>query len=271
MVFILGWRGYERAAGAAVQVCARRAVACSCTRGNTAQLCGSVDRLQPARQPSPPPQLPLPSFLAVEDITLGGISLLDAEHLDVHIKNKFFTMGDVPTRVAGMKVGFVWGGAVWSQEGRSAAVRRREKQGAATSEPTDANRPCSYSCIQVYTTTEDSCILEMPIIWGSNAVFDVGVYLKIGPFRVLVPTHVSRSWPRSLHPTAPCHPPTDPPTHAPTHPPPTPPPNKSNLPPRNLINPNPPPPPRSPTSSSSCSPASPSTASTPSPASGGPT
>jgi hypothetical protein len=57
------------------------------------------------------PQLPLPGGL-IEDITLGGTSLLDAEHLDPHLLDKYFTLGDHPIRVAGMKVGGPWAAAL---------------------------------------------------------------------------------------------------------------------------------------------------------------
>jgi len=33
--------------------------------------------------------------------------------------------------------------------------------------------------------------MEMPIMWGGNMVLDLGLYLKIGPIRVVVPIHVS--------------------------------------------------------------------------------
>ncbi|KAI8467075.1 MAG: C2 domain-containing protein [Monoraphidium minutum] len=89
--------------------------------------------------------LPLPPGI-IEDITLGGTSLLDAEHLDPHFLDKYFTLGDTPVRVAGMKV---------------------------------------------YTTHEDNCTMEMPIMWGSAMAVDLQVYLKLGPIRVVVPVLVS--------------------------------------------------------------------------------
>eukprot|EP00882_Tetradesmus_deserticola_P015191 GHRQ01016176.1.p1 GENE.GHRQ01016176.1~~GHRQ01016176.1.p1 ORF type:complete len:457 (+),score=182.70 GHRQ01016176.1:470-1840(+) len=90
----------------------------------------------------------LPSVLSlIDDITLGPYSIMDADHLDPHIADKYFTLGDHPIRVAGMKV---------------------------------------------YSTAEDTCIMEMPLIWGSNAVFDVQVYLRLGPARVVVPIHLSQ-------------------------------------------------------------------------------
>eukprot|EP00878_Enallax_costatus_P009636 GHUV01010067.1.p1 GENE.GHUV01010067.1~~GHUV01010067.1.p1 ORF type:complete len:515 (+),score=110.80 GHUV01010067.1:357-1901(+) len=82
----------------------------------------------------------------IDDITLGPYSLMDAEHLDPHITDKYFSLGDHPVRVAGMKV---------------------------------------------YQTTEDTCIFETPVIWGSNMVFDIQVYLRLGPMRVVVPISVS--------------------------------------------------------------------------------
>lgn len=54
-------------------------------------------------RPTPHPQLPLPPGL-IDDITLGDTSLLDAQHLDPHLVEKHFTLGDRPIRVAGMKV-----------------------------------------------------------------------------------------------------------------------------------------------------------------------
>ncbi|WIA39496.1 hypothetical protein OEZ86_005594 [Tetradesmus obliquus] len=89
----------------------------------------------------------IPGVLSlIDDITLGPYSIMDADHLDPHIADKYFTLGEHPVRVAGMKV---------------------------------------------YSTAEDTCIMEMPLIWGSNAVFDVQVYLKLGPARVVIPVHIS--------------------------------------------------------------------------------
>lgn len=70
----------------------------------------------------------------LDDITLGPYSIMDAEHLHPHIAEKYFTLGDHPTRVAGMKV---------------------------------------------YTTAEDSTIMEMPVVWGSNAVVSQHSGLKV--------------------------------------------------------------------------------------------
>ncbi|KAF8055094.1 SYT1 [Scenedesmus sp. PABB004] len=47
----------------------------------------------------------IPGVLGIlDDITLGPYSLMDAEHLDPHITEKYFTLGNHPVRVAGMKV-----------------------------------------------------------------------------------------------------------------------------------------------------------------------
>eukprot|EP00879_Flechtneria_rotunda_P030315 GHRR01032936.1.p1 GENE.GHRR01032936.1~~GHRR01032936.1.p1 ORF type:complete len:358 (+),score=59.35 GHRR01032936.1:742-1815(+) len=90
----------------------------------------------------------MPSILGVvEDITLGPHSLMDAEHLDPHITEKYFTLGDHPIRVGGMKV---------------------------------------------YRTTEESCILEMPYIWGSSMAVDIQVYMKLGPLRFVLPISISQ-------------------------------------------------------------------------------
>lgn len=43
---------------------------------------------------------------------------------------------------------------------------------------------------QVYTTNEDNCVMEMPMMWGSNSTFDLQVYLRLGPLRLVVPMQV---------------------------------------------------------------------------------
>jgi len=45
--------------------------------------------------------------------------------------------------------------------------------------------------MKVYKTREDTCIFETPVMWGSKMVFDLQVYLKLGPIRVVIPVHVS--------------------------------------------------------------------------------
>ena len=82
----------------------------------------------------------------IEDIMLGGHSLLHAKHWDAHAVGKAFHLGAHPVRVAGMKV---------------------------------------------YRTTEDTCILETPVMWGSTMAVDVAVYVKAGPLRVVIPVSVS--------------------------------------------------------------------------------
>ncbi|GBF88447.1 hypothetical protein Rsub_01160 [Raphidocelis subcapitata] len=51
--------------------------------------------------------------------------------------------------------------------------------------------PIRVAGMKVYTTSEDSCIMEMPVMWGSNAAIDLQVYLKLGPLRLVVPVSVS--------------------------------------------------------------------------------
>ena len=84
----------------------------------------------------------------LQDVTLGGHSLLDAEHHDAvwEQASKDLHLGDHPVRVAGMKV---------------------------------------------YSTTEDTCILETVLMWGGNMALDLSVYLKLGPLTVVVPVCVS--------------------------------------------------------------------------------
>jgi hypothetical protein len=85
-------------------------------------------------RPPPSRQLPLPSGM-IEDITLGGTSLLDAEHLDPHFLDKYFTLGDHPIRVAGMKVGLRGWGVGVGGWGVGAGVGLR---GLAESDPARA-------------------------------------------------------------------------------------------------------------------------------------
>lgn len=88
----------------------------------------------------------MPFVLAIlDDITLGPYSIMDAEHLHPHITEKYFTLGDFPVRVAGMKV---------------------------------------------YHTADETCILETPVVWGSNAAFDIQVFLRIAGRRVVIPISV---------------------------------------------------------------------------------
>lgn len=45
--------------------------------------------------------------------------------------------------------------------------------------------------IKCYDTSHDEVILEIPLVWGSNCKFDIGVFLRAGPFRIYVPIEVS--------------------------------------------------------------------------------
>ena len=51
--------------------------------------------------------------------------------------------------------------------------------------------PVRVAGMKVYRTTEDTCILETPVMWGSSMHVDVQVYVKVGPLRVVVPVSVS--------------------------------------------------------------------------------
>jgi hypothetical protein len=107
---------------------------------------GKLNKTHTTLSPTTTTQLPLPSFLAIEDITLGPTSLLDADHADrAALASRLFTLGDRPIRVAGMKV---------------------------------------------YSTAEDACTLETPLMWGSKAAIELQVYVRVGPLRLVIPVSV---------------------------------------------------------------------------------
>ncbi|MEW5299187.1 MAG: hypothetical protein WDW36_002226 [Sanguina aurantia] len=45
--------------------------------------------------------------------------------------------------------------------------------------------------LKIYTSTDDEVTLEIPILWGSNCTFSIGVYLRLGPVSVFVPLELS--------------------------------------------------------------------------------
>ena len=51
--------------------------------------------------------------------------------------------------------------------------------------------PPKIGGFKVYSTGDDEVIAEVPLIWGSDMHFSVGVFLKAGPVRLYVPVDVS--------------------------------------------------------------------------------
>mmetsp|Transcript_16823 Transcript_16823/g.36400 ORF Transcript_16823/g.36400 Transcript_16823/m.36400 type:complete len:591 (+) Transcript_16823:224-1996(+) len=47
--------------------------------------------------------------------------------------------------------------------------------------------PFRLGGIKAYVTSEDEVVLELPMVWGSNCKFDVGVFLRFWKFRIYVP------------------------------------------------------------------------------------
>lgn len=106
-----------------------------CAAAAAAAVLSSAPQLNPPPQHTHKPscttnkQLPIPGGL-IEDITLGGHSLLDAEHRDAHLAGKKFTLGEHPIRVAGMKVRWVvMLLIVWNEQCRRQRAGRRRPAG----------------------------------------------------------------------------------------------------------------------------------------------
>lgn len=44
--------------------------------------------------------------------------------------------------------------------------------------------------MKVYSTAEDACTLETPLMWGSKAAIELQVYVRVGLLRLVIPVSV---------------------------------------------------------------------------------